>query len=89
MKMTTRVAFDNMKYYKNRNILIGITIILTTMLLFIVPAVGRGILEIQFAVTGSIRHGMLFTGMWMRRRPVNWRCIMIYPSSASEATQAI
>ncbi|MEH2945577.1 FtsX-like permease family protein [Sporofaciens sp. JLR.KK001] len=54
MKMTTRVAFDNMKYYKNRNILIGITIILTTMLLFIVPAVGRGMLEIQFAVTDRL-----------------------------------
>ena len=54
MKMTTRVALDNMKYYKNRNILIGITIILTTMLLFIVPAVGRGMLEIQFAVTDRL-----------------------------------
>ena len=31
MKMTTRVAFDNMKYHKSRNILIGIAIILTTM----------------------------------------------------------
>ena len=24
MKMTTRIAFDNMKYHKSRNILIGI-----------------------------------------------------------------
>ena len=32
---------------------------------------------------------MLFTGMWMRRRSVNWQCIMIYPGSAFEATQAI
>lgn len=42
MKMTTRVAFDNMKYHKSRNILIGIAIILTTMLLFVVPTVGEG-----------------------------------------------
>ena len=41
MKMTTRVAFDNMKYHKSRNILIGIAIILTTMLLFVVPTVGK------------------------------------------------
>ncbi|MGN1142134.1 MAG: ABC transporter permease [Oliverpabstia sp.] len=48
MKMTTRVAFDNMKYYKSRNILIGIAIVLTTMLLFVVPAVGKGMLDLQF-----------------------------------------
>lgn len=48
MKMTTRVAFDNMKYYKSRNILIGIAIVLTTMLLFVVPAVGKGMVDLQF-----------------------------------------
>lgn len=54
MKMTTRVAFDNMKYYKSRNILIGIAIILTTMLLFVVPTVGKGMVDLQFAATNKL-----------------------------------
>lgn len=54
MKMTTRIAFDNMKYHKSRNILIGIAIILTTMLLFVIPTVGRGIVKLQFAVTDRL-----------------------------------
>lgn len=32
MKMTTRVAYCNMRHYKSKNILIGIAIILTTLL---------------------------------------------------------
>ena len=31
MKMTTRVAYCNMRHYKSKNILIGIAIILTTI----------------------------------------------------------
>lgn len=54
MKMTTRVAFDNMKYHKSRNILIGIAIILTTMLLFVVPTVGKGMIDLQFAATNRL-----------------------------------
>lgn len=54
MKMTTRVAFDNMKYHKGRNIMIGIAIILTTMLLFVVPTVGKGIVDLQFAATNKL-----------------------------------
>lgn len=49
MKMTTRVAFDNMKYNKSKNILIGTAVVLTTMLLFIVPAVGKGLFDTQYA----------------------------------------
>lgn len=49
MKMTTRVAYDNMKYYKSRNILIGIAIVLTTLLLFVIPTVGKGMADYQFA----------------------------------------
>lgn len=48
MKTTTRVAFQNMKFYRSRNILIGIAIILTTMLLFVVPTVGKGMIDLQF-----------------------------------------
>ena len=54
MKMTTLVAYDNMKYYKSRNILIGIAIILTTMLLLVIPTVGRGMVDLQFAATNKI-----------------------------------
>ncbi|MCM1282266.1 MAG: FtsX-like permease family protein [Muribaculaceae bacterium] len=49
MKMTTKVALDNMKYYKSKNILTGIAIVLTTLLLFVVPTVGKGILDMHFA----------------------------------------
>lgn len=54
MKMTTRVAYDNMKYYKSRNILTGIAIILTTMLLLVIPTVGRGMVDLQFAATNKV-----------------------------------
>ncbi|MCI8665937.1 MAG: FtsX-like permease family protein [Dorea sp.] len=54
MKMTTRVAYDNMKYYKSRNILIGIAIVLTTMLLLIIPTVGKGMVDLQFAAVRKV-----------------------------------
>lgn len=53
MKMTTRVAFDNMKYHKSKNILTGIAIILTTLLLFVVPTVGKGMIDAQFAAVNK------------------------------------
>lgn len=48
MKMTTRVAYQNMKFYKSRNILIGIAIVLTTLLLFVIPSVGKGMVDLQY-----------------------------------------
>lgn len=54
MKMTTRVAFDNMKYYKSRNILIGIAMVLTAMLLFVIPSVGKGMVDLQFAAINEL-----------------------------------
>lgn len=47
MRMTTRVAYNNMKYYKSRNILMGLAIILTNMLLLVVPTVGKSMLDLQ------------------------------------------
>lgn len=47
MKMTTQIAFDNMKFYRSRNILIGIAIMLTTLLLFVVPSVGKSMIDTQ------------------------------------------
>lgn len=54
MKMTTRVAYCNMRYYKSKNILIGIAIILTTLLLFVIPSIGKDMVEVNFAVINKI-----------------------------------
>lgn len=49
MKMETRIAFQNMKYHKNKNIVIGIAIFLTSFLLFLVPTIGNDMIDAQFA----------------------------------------
>lgn len=54
MKMTTRVAYCNMRHYKSKNILIGIAIILTTLLLFVIPSIGKDMAEVNFAVINKI-----------------------------------
>ena len=54
MKMTTRVAYCNMRHYKSKNILIGIAIILTTLLLFVTPSIGKDMVEVNFAVINKI-----------------------------------
>ena len=54
MKMTTRVAYCNMRHYKSKNILIGIAIILTTLLLFVIPSIGKDMVEVNFAVINNM-----------------------------------
>lgn len=54
MKMTTRVAYCNMRHYKSKNILIGIAIILTTLLLFVIPSIGKDMVEVNFAVINKV-----------------------------------
>ena len=54
MKMTTRVAYCNMRHYKSKNILIGIAIILTTLLLFVIPSIGKDMVEVNIAVINKI-----------------------------------
>lgn len=54
MKMTTRVAYCNMRHYKSKNILIGIAIILTTLRLFVIPSIGKDMVEVNFAVINKI-----------------------------------
>lgn len=54
MKMVTRTALANMKYHKSKNILTGIAILLTTILLFMVPSVGMSMLDIQFAAVNKL-----------------------------------
>lgn len=53
MKMTTRIAFENMKYHRSRNILTGIAIVLATLLLLIIPTVGYDMISAQFAMTNE------------------------------------
>lgn len=54
MGMVTRIAFGNMKYHKSRNILIGIAIFLTTLLLFLVPNIGKNLLDGQTTVVNDV-----------------------------------
>lgn len=54
MNMTTRIACRNIKYHINKNIIICITIILTTVLLFSVPTIGKNLIDGQFAVVNEI-----------------------------------
>lgn len=49
MRMVTRIAVANMKYHRSKNILTGIAVILTTLLLFLVPTIGYDVLEFQDA----------------------------------------
>ena len=49
MKMTTKIACANMKYHKSKNVLIGIAIFLTTLLLFIVPTIGINLINSEKA----------------------------------------
>lgn len=45
MKVTTKIAFTNLKQNKSKSILIGITIFLTTVLLAILGLSGRGLIK--------------------------------------------
>ncbi len=48
--MITQISFKNMKYYRNRNIITGIAIFLTSVLLFILPTVGVNLINTQFEI---------------------------------------
>lgn len=53
MKMVTRIAFDNLKYNKSKNILTGIAIFLTTLLLFVIPTVGKALIDVEYATVNE------------------------------------
>ncbi|MCM1256812.1 MAG: ABC transporter permease [Roseburia sp.] len=52
--MVRRIAVQNMKYHKSKNILIGIAIFLTTLLLFLVPTIGKDMIDGQFALINKL-----------------------------------
>lgn len=43
-----------MRYHKSKNRLIGIAIVLTTMLLFLIPTIGKGMIDGQFAMVNEL-----------------------------------
>lgn len=49
MNMLTRIAFSNAKYHKTKNILTGIAIFPTTLLIFLVPTIGLDLISAQKA----------------------------------------
>ncbi|MCI6005536.1 MAG: ABC transporter permease [Blautia sp.] len=52
--MIGKIAAANMRYHKSKNILTGIAVFLTTLLLFIVPAVGYDAISGQQAVINEL-----------------------------------
>lgn len=54
MKMVTRIAFDNMRYHRSKNVLTGIAIFLTTFLLFIVPTIGKNVIDAEYAMVNDV-----------------------------------
>lgn len=53
MNMITKIAFANMKHHKSKNILIGIAILLTTFLLFVIPTLGLDMILAQYAMVNE------------------------------------
>lgn len=54
MSTESRVALQNMKYHKRRNILIGIAVFLTTLLLLVIPSIGKGMMDAQYAAINKM-----------------------------------
>ena len=48
MKMESRIALANMKYYRKRNLMIGIAVFFATFLLFIIPTFTYNGIQLQF-----------------------------------------
>ena len=61
MNTVNKAALSNLKQNKGKNILSGIAIILTTILIFVIPTVGFGTMDVQMAAINKIYptfHGM-------------------------------
>lgn len=54
MKMETRVSIANLKHNRSRNILVGIAICLTTLLLFLIPGATHAMVKLEFAAINEI-----------------------------------
>lgn len=61
MNTVNKTALSNLKQNKGKNILTGIAIVLTTLLIFVIPTVGLGTMDVQMAAINKIYptfHGM-------------------------------
>ena len=54
MKMINRVALANTKYHKGKNLLSGIAIILTRVLVFLITSIGLGVVNVQNAAVNKV-----------------------------------
>ena len=54
MQMITKIAFANAKYHKRKNVLAGIAVILTTMLIFLVLTIGLDMIDAQKAAINEL-----------------------------------
>ena len=54
MKMEARVSIANLKHNRSRNILVGIAICLTTLLLFLIPGATHAMVKLEFAAINEI-----------------------------------
>ena len=54
MKMTNTVAIANTKYHKGKNLLSGIAIILTSVLVFLITSIGLGVVNVQNAAVNKM-----------------------------------
>lgn len=54
MKMINRVALANTKYHRGKNLLSGIAIILTSVLVFLITSIGLGVVNVQNAAVNKV-----------------------------------
>lgn len=54
MKMINRVALANTKYHKGKNLLSGIAIILTSVLVFLITSIELGVVNVQNAAVNKV-----------------------------------
>ncbi|EOT45032.1 ABC transporter permease [Enterococcus avium] len=54
MKMINQVALANTKYHKGKNLLSGIAIILTSVLVFLITSIGLGVVNVQNAAVNKV-----------------------------------
>lgn len=54
MKMINGVALANTKYHKGKNLLSGIAIILTSVLVFLITSIGLGVVNVQNAAVNKV-----------------------------------
>lgn len=64
MKTVTKTALANLRQNKSRNLLIGIAVCLTTLLLFLIPGIGLGMLRADYQAVNQIYplyHGVYYS----------------------------